>query len=98
MIKGRFVVTVGAWLLLGTGCVTLAPGANQVKVTKNPQDVAACKAVGNIQVPTTAGGTVDMANAANQFRNQVVGLGGNTGLVTAGLVGVPSQGIAYQCP
>jgi hypothetical protein len=33
--------------MLGAGCVTLAPGADQVKMTKNPQDVASRKAVGN---------------------------------------------------
>jgi hypothetical protein len=27
-----------------------------------------------------------------------VGLGGNVGLVTEGLLGVPAAGIAYRCP
>jgi hypothetical protein len=30
------------------GCVTAAPGADQVTFTKNPSDVSACTAVGNI--------------------------------------------------
>lgn len=97
MKTGKFVVTVVAWLGLGTACVTLAPGADQVKMTKIPQDVASCKAVGNVLVPTTPEGNVDLANAERQFRNQVVGLGGNTGLVTFGPLGAPSQGIAYHC-
>ena len=97
MKRGKIVVTVVAWMVLGTGCVSLAPGADQVKITKNPQDVASCKAVGNIKVPTTSQGNVDIANAQRQFRNQVVGFGGNTGLVTFGLIGAPSEGIAYHC-
>jgi hypothetical protein len=93
----RVVTTIVVWATLGAGCVTLAPGADQVKMTKNPQDVASCKAVGNVKVPTTAEGNVDLANAERQFRNEVVGLGGNTGLVTYGPVGAPSTGIAYHC-
>ena len=49
------------------------------------------------KVPTNSDGTVDLANAQREFRNQVVGFGGNTGLVTFGLVGAPSEGIAYIC-
>jgi hypothetical protein len=84
------------WL---TACVTPAPGADKVRITKSPSDVAACTAVGNITVPTNPStGTVDIANAATEFRNQTVGLGGNTGLVTYGLVRAPAQGVAYRCP
>jgi hypothetical protein len=87
---------IALWL---TACVTPAPGADKVRITKNPSDVAACTAVGNITVPTNPStGTVDIANAATEFRNQTVGLGGNTGLVTYGLVGAPAQGVAYRCP
>jgi hypothetical protein len=86
---------------LEAACVTvsLAPGADLVRLTKTPGDVATCKPVGNIRVPQDANtGTVGIANAQNQFRNQVVGLGGNAGLVTSGLLDVPVEGIAYQCP
>jgi hypothetical protein len=94
----RLVITVAAWTMLGTGCVvTLAPGADQVKLTKDPQDVASCKAVGNVKTPKSAEGNVDLLNAAREFRNQVVGLGGNTGLVTYGPLGAPGEGIAYHC-
>ena|SRR5215468_7765614 len=91
------VTTVAAvWL---TACVTPAPGADKVRITKNPSDVAACTSVGNIRVPTNPStGTVDIANAATEFRNQTIGLGGNTGLVTYGLEGAPAQGVAYRCP
>lgn len=32
------------------------------------------------------------------FRNQVVGLGGNAGLITQYSGGLPADGIAYKCP
>jgi len=98
MQRPQAIVITVACVTLGTACVTLAPGADQVRLTKSPADVATCRAVGNIQVPRDPQtGTVDL-NAQRQFRNQVVGLGGNAGLVTDGLLGIPSAGIAYQCP
>jgi hypothetical protein len=55
--------------------------------------------VGNIKVPTNPStGTVDIANAATEFRNQTIGLGGNTGFVTYGLGSTPAEGVAYRCP
>src|SRR5256884_2157986 len=85
--------------LLLSSCLTVtpAPGSDKVHVTHNPADVAACKAVGNIVVPKTSNGTVDMATAATDFRNRTIGLGGNTALVTSGFISVPVEGIAYHC-
>lgn len=31
-----------------TACVSLAPGADKVRLTKTPSDVARCSAVGNV--------------------------------------------------
>ncbi|HWW81837.1 MAG TPA: hypothetical protein VNY82_19705 [Steroidobacteraceae bacterium] len=84
--------------LLVSACVTLAPGADQVRITKNTSDVSACKALGNIQVPRDDQGLVDGAAAQNQFRNQAVGLGSNVALVTEGFVSIPVAGIGYRCP
>ena len=98
MKSGQIVGVIVGWMVVGTGCVTLAPGADQVKMTKDPKDVASCQAVGNVKVPTNAQGLVDIANADRQFRNQVVGHGGNAGLVTYGPVSAPGEGIAYHCP
>ena len=84
-----------------TACSTIAsvPGSESVRITKNPSDVAACTAVGNIKVPVNPStGTVDIGNAATQFRNQTIGLGGNTGFVTEGVGSVPAEGVAYRCP
>jgi hypothetical protein len=88
-------------LVLGSvlpACVSLAPGADKVRITKDASDVSTCTAVGNIKVPRNSQGNVDIANAEAQFRNQTVGLGGNTGFVTYGPLGVPVEGVAYRCP
>jgi hypothetical protein len=79
------------------GCVAPAPGADQVRITKVASDVANCTAVGNIKVPRNADGNVDIANAGVEFRNQTIGLGGNTAFETAAPLGVPVEGIAYRC-
>jgi len=84
-------------MLVGA-CVTLAPGADQVRLTNKAADVGMCKALGNIQVPKNDNGLVDGGSAQNQFRNQVVGLGGNVALVTEGFLSIPIVGIAYHCP
>jgi hypothetical protein len=90
-------ITVSVFALL-SACVTLAPGADKVRVTKNSADVSSCSAVGNIKVPRDAQGQVDIANADAEFRNQTIGLGGNTAFVTSAPLGVAVEGVAYRCP
>jgi starvation-inducible outer membrane lipoprotein len=90
-------IMITATILL-SGCVTLAPGADQVRITDKASDVGTCKALGNIQVPMNGQQPVDGFSAQTQFRNQAVGLGSNVALVTQGFVGVPVAGIAYRCP
>ena len=74
---------------LPSACVTtvLAPGADKVRITSIPADVAGCKAVGNIEMPKDAA-----FNGDNIVRNQTIGFGGNTAFVTVG------AGVAYLCP
>ena len=91
------VLVAMACVTLGTGCVSvvLAPGAAEVLVTTNPADVDECMPVGNIRVPDSDTG------ADSVFRNQVIGLGGNAGLVTRTsgfLPPFPKEGVAYSCP
>jgi hypothetical protein len=80
--------------LMSSGCatVTLAPGADQVKVTRVPTDVAVCVVVGNVDGEIGSGLAVD---GIRQLQNQTVGVGGNTVLVTSELP--PQKGIAYRC-
>jgi hypothetical protein len=83
---------VMAIVLEVAGCVSLAPGADQVKITKNAADVAGCAAVGNVagHPPYAA-----PSDAMHQMQNQVVGLGGNDLLVTSDLVS--ATGVGYRC-
>ena len=75
---------------VSTGAV---PGSDKVHVTTNPSDVSACTAVGNINVPGGA------SNKEIQFRNQAVGFGANTALVTVTVFGTtPVDGVAPHCP
>jgi len=93
-----FVIVSVLLPLLGCTTVALAPGGDAVRVTNKAADVGGCTAVGNIHVPKNANGLVDAASAGTQFRNEVVGLGGNAGFVTYGLLSAPVEGVAYRCP
>jgi hypothetical protein len=67
------------------GCVTPAPGADQVKFTNNPADVSECVGVGNIN-----------AEAMNNLdphvaQNLAVGLNANVVFRTG------ASGVAYHC-
>jgi hypothetical protein len=92
MQRWQAVLITMACVTLGTACVNpiiLAPGADQVRLTKNPGDVANCAPSGNIrqEYPDIDG-----------FRNRVVGLGGNAALVTEGSLGFPLVAVVYRCP
>lgn len=98
MERSRAVVLMIMTIVL-SGCVTVtpAPGSDKVHVTRVPQDVAACKPVGNIAVPKDEHGLVNGATAATEFRNLAIGLGGNAAFVTSGIESIPLEGIAYRC-
>ena len=90
----RLLPTASVFALL-TACVTLAPGADKVRITQNPAVVSSCSAVGNIKAPRSAQGQVDILDADTELRNQTIGLGGNTAFETSALLG---EGVAYRCP
>ena len=88
---------VSATLIVGCTTITVAPGADKVRLTGNPADVTTCKPVGNIKVPEVSPGLVSPYAAQTQFRNLAVGLGSDVALVTQGSVSVPETGIGYRC-
>jgi len=91
MTRNRRLAAV-AIIGLGTaGCqtVALAPGAEKVRITQNANDVASCKAVGNVKAPPVA--------TNETLQNQAFGLGGNTVFET-GFDGNSFAGVAYSCP
>jgi hypothetical protein len=91
--RSSVTAAVAAYL---TACATptAVPGADKVRMTDNPSDVAKCTALGNIKLPT-ATLSVDIPI---EFRNKVIGLGGNTALLTKGAPLYPAEGVAYRCP
>jgi hypothetical protein len=89
------LAVISMCVCLVSACVTLAPGADKVRITRNAPDVATCVAVGNIKASRDAHGNVDGFNAENEIRNQTVGLSGNTAFVTSPFL---TEGVAYRCP
>lgn len=87
-------------LLLLAGCVSTeiaVPGSDNVRLSRVPGDVVGCTAVGNIKAHIGA----EDKNIGDEvkFRNQVIGFGGNVGLVTVeGFHSTPAEGVAYRCP
>jgi hypothetical protein len=97
------VVAATALAVMISSCVTetLAPGADRVRLTHNPSDVAGCKVVGNVSGVWGSGESEQVSEAL--LRNRTVGLDGNTVLVTLsaarGLAPVADrEGVAYRCP
>jgi len=78
-------------------CVTLAPGAAKVRITKDASDVAGCTAVGNVNTLGAPQGPSQIADSSTELRNKALGLGGNVIFVTSTTLGVPDQGVAYRC-
>jgi hypothetical protein len=79
-------------------CVTLAPGADKVRMTKDASDVAGCTAVGNVDTLGAPQGPSQISDSSKVLRNKAVGLGGNVIFVTSAPLGVPDGGVAYRCP
>jgi hypothetical protein len=97
-----FSAVVGAILF---GCADrppitpLAPGASQVRLTRNSADVSTCSAVGNIDGSHVRRGmyadvTKDQI-AIPQLQNQAIGLGGNTIFDTSNAYVL--SGIIFRC-
>lgn len=84
--------------ILCIACVSLAPGADKVRITKNASDVSMCTAVGNVNASGGVQGPSEVVDASTELRNQAVGLGGNVIFVTLATLGVPAEGVVYRCP
>ena len=91
----RFSATAAVTVCLAACATTTpVPGADKVRMTDNPSDVRNCTAVGNVTLPTAT----LRADIQTEFRNQIVGLGGNTALLSKGSPLYPAEGVAYRCP
>ena len=78
--------------VLLAACVSLAPEAKLVKVTKNPADVSGCRILGTVESSPPYVGPKD---GMHQMQNKVAGLGGNVLFVTS--YNVTGTGMAYRC-
>jgi hypothetical protein len=102
LIEGKYAMPHIRWVVIPvamavglTSCVVpLAPvpGAENIRLTRNTSEVSSCGAVGTIRVRSRG------SNSRTEFRNAVVGFGGNIGFVTNGPMWEPVEGIAYRCP
>lgn len=82
-----------AALALGiAGCVTLAPEAASLKVTRNAGDAEGCKIVGAVEAHPPYVGPND---GVNQMRNRAAVLGGNVLFVTS-YNNVTATGVSYH--
>jgi len=98
MRHAKSLVSICGFALSACAPFVLAPGAEQVQVTKLPADVASCTAVGNIELPKNSDGRVDRTHALDRMKNQTIGFGGNAALITESRQGTPTAGLAYRCP
>jgi hypothetical protein len=85
-------VVLALTMLTATACTSLSPGAEKIKVTRNPKDVAGCKAVGEV-----SGLTANQAlpGAKKKMMNAALALGADVVFVTS-TVG-SYDGVAYLC-
>ncbi len=88
-----------SWLLplclLSAACVVSipsAPGAAEVTMTHQEADVASCTVLGNVEGLTD---TNYVRDERREMQNEVIGLGGDTLLLTRDRD--PPKGTAYRC-
>jgi hypothetical protein len=86
-------LSILAALLVLTGCTTLAPGAREIRITRDTAWVRGCKAVGPVQ---SSPPYVLPGDDLKQIRNQAVALGANAVLLTGPRI-LHTAGVAYRC-
>jgi hypothetical protein len=79
-------------------CVNLAPGAENVRITKVAADVSGCTAVGSVDTQGAPQGPSAIDDSSKVLKNKALGLGGNVVFVTSSVLNVPQEGVAYRCP
>jgi len=84
---------IAALCALAAGCasVKLAPGADEVRLTRNGADVAGCSPIGSVG---TSQPMITDPDAQRQMQNETLALGGNIVLLTSAF---GRSGTAYRC-
>ncbi len=78
--------------LLGGGCTTLSPGAEAVKITRDPKDVVGCKVVGQVSGLT---GNQALPGTTKRIKNAAAAMGADVVFVTLSVSN--GEGTAYRC-
>jgi hypothetical protein len=81
-------IAAALMIVLISGCTTLAPGAKEIIVTRNTADVQNCRVLGSVG---SANGGVD------ELRNQALGMGADTILITSWVLSTETAGLGYRC-
>jgi hypothetical protein len=85
--------TVALTATLLASCTTLAPGAREIMVTRNPADVTHCSPLGSVGAVSEVPG-----DDIRELRNQAVGAGADTVLITSSIIfNSGTTGLAYRC-
>ena len=85
------VLALTALAASASGCSSAAPGAEKIRITSNPKDVAGCKVAGQVSTHTSSPGN------ETRLRNAALTIGGDTIFVTSSGLSGPYQGMAYNC-
>jgi hypothetical protein len=86
-----------------SGCVTLTPTGQAVRVTNNPYVVKDCAFIGNVKASSgwggAAGGGLGEDHVQIQMQNQTADLTGNVLFITSSISRATTRGIgeAYSC-
>lgn len=90
---------IGALILL-TGCLTLTPEAQAVRVTNNADAVRGCRFLGNVRDEGTQMMPDPVHRVEDMLKGKTAALGGNVLMITNMTSGdtVSGSGEAYSCP
>jgi hypothetical protein len=84
-----------ALLIALTGCSSLAPGAERIKLTRDGQDVAGCKVVGPISFNKPLQCRPWCGSYSKEMKNTAFAEGADVVFITSSQDA--SQGVAYNC-
>lgn len=90
MIRRDPAIVLACVAVAGCASVTLDPGADQIKITRNAADVAACASLGKVNITQPM---LTDPDAQRQLLNQTLSLGGDALL----LASLGRSGAAYRC-
>jgi hypothetical protein len=80
--------------VLATGCVSIAPQAEAIRVTSVGADVGQCKILGTVESYPPY---MFPSDGVNQLRNSAAALGADTLLLTSSGALRGKTGMAYRC-